>query len=74
MSDATFYLFPKVDGDDAAIAKYWLDTIDVAALPGSAFGPAGAGHLRLSLTLADTELDEALARIAKAGIAPSTNR
>ena len=74
MSDATFYLFPKVVGDDAAIAKYWLDTIDVAALPGSAFGPAGAGHLRLSLTLSDSDLDEALARIAKAGIAPSAQR
>lgn len=73
MSDATFYLFPRVAGDDAAVAKYWLDTIDVAALPGSAFGPAGAGHLRLSLSLSDAELDEALARIAKAGIGPSTH-
>lgn len=73
MSDATFYLFPRVAGDDAAVAKYWLDTIDVAALPGSAFGPAGAGHLRLSLTLPDAELDEALTRIAKAGIGPSAN-
>jgi aspartate aminotransferase len=72
MSDATFYLFPKVAGDDAAIAKYWLDTIDVAVLPGSAFGPAGAGHLRLSLSSSDAELDEALVRIAKAGIGPSS--
>jgi aspartate aminotransferase len=71
MSDATFYLFPRVAGDDAAVAKYWLDTIDVAALPGSAFGPAGAGHLRLSLSSSDADLDEALARIAKAGIGPS---
>jgi aspartate/methionine/tyrosine aminotransferase len=71
MSDATFYLFPKVAGDDAEVAKYWLDTINVAVLPGSAFGPAGAGHLRLSLSLADVDLDEALARIAKAGIGPS---
>jgi len=74
MSDATFYLFPKVAADDAAVAKYWLDTIDVAALPGSAFGPAGAGHLRLSLSLSDTDLDEALARIAKAGLGPSAQR
>jgi aspartate aminotransferase len=73
MSDATFYLFPKVAGDDVAVTKYWLDTIDVAVLPGSAFGPAGAGHLRLSLSLSDAELDEALERIAKAGIGPSAN-
>jgi len=71
MSDATFYLFPKVAADDAVVAKYWLDTIDVAALPGSAFGAAGAGHLRLSLSLSDAELDEALARIARVGIGPS---
>jgi len=69
MSDATFYLFPKVAGDDTTIAKRWLDTLDVATLPGSAFGPAGAGHLRLSLTMPDADLDLALERIAKAGIA-----
>ncbi len=68
MSEATFYLFPKVKGDDAMIAKRWLDTIDVATLPGSAFGPAGAGHLRFSLTVSDQDLDIALERIAKAGI------
>jgi aspartate aminotransferase len=71
MSDATFYLFPTVAGDDTAIAKYWLDSIDVAALPGSAFGSPGAGHLRLSLSLSDADLDEALARIAKAGLGTS---
>jgi aspartate/methionine/tyrosine aminotransferase len=68
MSNATFYLFPRVAADDAAVAKYWLDTIDLAVLPGSAFGLDGAGHLRLSLSLTDEELDEALARIARAGI------
>jgi len=69
MPDAGFYLFPSVAGDDAAIARRWLDELDVAVLPGSAFGSAGAGHLRLSLTCADAELTEALARIAGAGIA-----
>lgn len=68
MSDATFYLFPRVAGDDTAIAKRWLDTQDVAVLPGSAFGAAGAGHVRLSLTVSDEDLDIALDRIAKAGI------
>jgi aspartate aminotransferase len=73
MSEATFYLFPRVAADDAAIAKYWLDTINVAVLPGSAFGPEGAGHLRLSLSLSDDELDEALARVARAGIGASAH-
>ncbi len=73
MSDATFYLFPRVAADDAAVAKHWLDTIDVAVLPGSAFGRDGAGHLRLSLSLSDEELDEALMRIARAGISASAH-
>lgn len=68
MSDATFYLFPRVAGDDASIAKRWLDEQDVAVLPGSAFGAAGAGHLRFSLTTSDEDLDIALERIAKSGI------
>jgi len=68
LSDATFYLFPAIDGDDMATAKHWLDALDVAVLPGSAFGDAGAGHLRLSLTASDPELDDAFDRIARAGI------
>lgn len=72
VSDATFYLFAKVAGDDAAIAKHWLDTLDVATLPGSSFGALGAGHLRLALTVSDEDLDTALTRIATAGIGVPT--
>jgi aspartate aminotransferase len=67
-SDATFYLFPKIAGSDIETAKHWLDTIDVAVMPGSAFGERGSGHLRLSLTCPEGELDDALGRIAKAGL------
>jgi aspartate aminotransferase len=66
---ATFYLFPSVAAPDAEVAKRWLDTIDVATVPGSSFGASGAGHLRLSLTCSDSELDDALDRIARIGIA-----
>lgn len=69
--DATFYLFPRVAGDDADIARRWLQEIDVAVMPGSAFGAAGKGHLRLSLTCTDQELERALERIAQTGIAAS---
>ena len=31
---ATFYLFPSVAAPDAEVAKRWLDTIDVATVPG----------------------------------------
>lgn len=66
LPQATFYLFPEVEGDDVEIARHWLDTVDVAVLPGSSFGDAGAGHLRLSVTCSDAELDEAVARIGRA--------
>jgi aspartate/methionine/tyrosine aminotransferase len=66
--DAGFFLFPKVAGDEVAIARQWLDEIGVAVLPGSAFGEAGAGHLRISLSCEDGVLTEALARIARVGI------
>jgi aspartate aminotransferase len=68
--EASFYLFPSVAADDVEVARYWLENINVATLPGSSFGPAGAGHLRLSLTCSENDLDEALDRIACVGIAP----
>jgi len=65
---AGFFLFPRVDGDEVAIARHWLDSLNIAVLPGTAFGNAGAGHLRLSLSCSDDELDTALERISGAGI------
>ena len=62
---ATFYLFPSVTGDDKQVAQEWLETMSIAVLPGSAFGAAGAGHLRLSLACDDSVTDEALARLRK---------
>ncbi len=64
---ATFYLFPAVAGDDVDVARRWLAQVDVAALPGSSFGPSGAGHLRLSVTASDAELAEAMDRIESLG-------
>jgi aspartate/methionine/tyrosine aminotransferase len=66
---ATFYLFPSVAAPDTEVSKRWLDQIDVATVPGSSFGAPGAGHLRLSLTCSEGELDDALDRIARIGIA-----
>ena len=68
MPPATFYLFPSVAKPDTDVARRWLDEIDVATMPGSAFGAAGAGHVRLSMTCTERELDEALERIARVGI------
>lgn len=69
MPPATFYLFPAIAGDDVAVAKRWLDEIDVSSLPGSFFGAPGKNHLRLSLTCPDADLEEALERIARIGLA-----
>lgn len=66
---ATFYLFPAIAGDDVAVAKRWLDEVDVSSLPGSFFGAPGKNHLRLSLTCPDADLEEALERIARIGLA-----
>jgi len=66
---ATFYLFPSVAAPDADVARRWLDEISVATVPGSSFGRGGVGHLRMSLTCSESELDDALDRIARVGIA-----
>lgn len=65
---ATFYLFPSVEADEVEVARFWLDEIGVAVLPGSSFGEAGKGHLRLSVTSSDAELEEALARVTRTGL------
>lgn len=67
--DASFYLFPSVAAEDRGLAARWLDQHDVATVPGSAFGSTGSGHLRLTVTASDKEIDEALSRIAAAGVA-----
>jgi aspartate/methionine/tyrosine aminotransferase len=69
MPAATFYLFPSVQAADTEVAKRWLDEIDVATVPGSSFGRGGIGHLRMSLTCSNRELDDALERIARIGVA-----
>jgi aspartate/methionine/tyrosine aminotransferase len=66
--DAAFYLFPSVAGNDTEVSRHWLAEIDVAAMPGSSFGENAAGHVRLSVTSTDADLDEALSRIARVGL------
>jgi aspartate aminotransferase len=66
---AGFFLFPRVQGDDVAIAQAWLEELNIAVLPGSAFGSVGAGHLRISLSCPDSDLDVALDRIIRTGVA-----
>nr|WP_244669103.1 aminotransferase class I/II-fold pyridoxal phosphate-dependent enzyme [Rhodobium orientis] len=64
LPSAGFYLFPRITGDDKAFARDLLDTKAVAVMPGSAFGAAGAGHVRIALTCPEEEIAEAVAAIA----------
>jgi aspartate/methionine/tyrosine aminotransferase len=54
-----FYVFPNVEGtglDERQLAEDLLEGAGVALLPGSAFGPAGEGFLRLAYTQSESDL------------------
>jgi len=62
----TFYAFPNVRRlgmSSAKIAEELLDQAKLATVPGSAFGEAGEGYLRLSFATSRENIEEALAKI-----------
>jgi aminotransferase len=63
-STGAFYAFPACPWDDAAeFAEALLEETGVAVVPGTAFGDAGTGHLRVSYATGMDDLTEALDRI-----------
>lgn len=63
-----FYAFPNVRGTGLSsdvLARKLLDDAGVATLSGTAFGPEGDGHLRLSYASSIENLEEALARMER---------
>jgi aspartate/methionine/tyrosine aminotransferase len=74
MPAGAFYAYPDVRGvlarpvdgvtvrTSAELAALILERVEVAVVPGEAFGPSG--YLRLSYALADDDLAEGVARIA----------
>jgi aspartate aminotransferase len=68
--EGAFYAFldPEVDADSLPFAKYLLREHGVVLAPGSGFGTAGEGRLRLSFAASEAWLRTGLDRIA-AGIA-----
>jgi len=70
-----FYAYPSVEGvlgrtirgrtptTSAELAELILDEVEVAVVPGEAFGPSG--YLRLSYALGDDDLVEGVSRIQK---------
>jgi aspartate/methionine/tyrosine aminotransferase len=65
-AQGSFYLFPRLpEGlDDREMVRRLLEN-GVAVVPGSAFGPGGAGHIRLTFTLEDELLLEGVQRLVK---------
>jgi aspartate/methionine/tyrosine aminotransferase len=64
--DGAFYAFPNIEGtgiEEHVLADRLLQEAGVAVLPGTAFGAAGKGHLRLAYTQSDEALAEALRRM-----------
>ena len=59
--EGAFYVFPSVPrGDDVAFARDLLERVGVAVVPGSAFGDAGRGHVRMTLAASTVHLRRAL--------------
>lgn len=64
---STFYAFFKVEGEDDCIAltKRLIDEAGVLLSPGSAFGVAAKGYIRLCFAVSEKRLTEALDRIER---------
>lgn len=62
----SFYVWAPVPKGhtSASFASHVLDKVGVIVTPGSAYGDWGEGYFRVSLTLADERLEEALRRLA----------
>jgi aspartate/methionine/tyrosine aminotransferase len=62
----SFYVFPNIQGtgfEEHDLASRLLNEAGVAVLPGTAFGPAGKGFIRLAYTQSEDELKLGLSRI-----------
>ena len=60
-----FYLFPEYDLKMSSedLTAYLLEKAHVAITPGSAFGPAGEGHIRISYAASREDIVEGMRRI-----------
>jgi LL-diaminopimelate aminotransferase len=66
---ASLYLWPAIPPGQTSkeYALSLLERAGVFVTPGTSFGPGGEGYLRLSLTVPDARLEEAIARLSALG-------
>ena len=66
--ESTFYAFPNISSFGLSsweFAEYLVKKHKVAVVPGSIFGKAGEGHVRLSFATSAEQLQEGIARIQR---------
>jgi LL-diaminopimelate aminotransferase len=67
MPKASFYVWAKIPDGYTSVnfTSELLDKANVAVTPGTGYGAAGEGYVRLSLTVPDERLDEGITRLLK---------
>jgi len=65
VSKATFYIWARIPNGYTSVrlATELLEKANVAVTPGTGYGSAGEGYIRLSLTLPDNRLEEGIKRL-----------
>jgi aspartate/methionine/tyrosine aminotransferase len=63
--EGAFYAFPNISklGKSQQVAEDWLKRAQLITVPGSAFGEAGEGFLRICFAVSEATLKETLARL-----------
>ncbi len=64
---ATFYVWMPVPPGytSSELSRMLLEKCDIVITPGVGFGPSGEGYVRMSLTISEERIKEAVARIKK---------
>ena len=64
--EGAFYAFPNISqlGKSQDVAMDWLQRAKVFAVPGSAFGKAGEGFVRICFAVSESVIREALSRVS----------
>ena len=68
MPEAGMFMLVDVRGSGLAVPEFaqrLYDTAGVSVLDATAFGASAAGHVRVSATVGDVELDDAMTRISR---------